>query len=317
MIGGVSLERGVAGFGSSVEIGSLSEDRGVAPSGILAPGEEVALDATTTHGSIYGFASVELSPRVGVNIAARVTSSVIDLDDRIGVTLEGTHRFDSVHPAIGFTFRLQPRFSVFAGVSRSSRSPIPVELTCADPDDPCRLPNAFVSDPPLDEVVVSTFETGIRGNIAGWGTSAALFLSRNHDDILFVASGLRPGEGHFENVGETARNGVELHGDRRFGQLDARLRYGLVDARFREPFRVPSPAHPLAEQGSIPVERDDRIPGIARHTGSIGIWWEPAGRAALGLDWSAISGRYVRGDRSAATRPSTSSEKCASCAAGL
>ena len=29
------------------------------------------------------------------------------------------------------------------------RAPTPIELTCADPDAPCKLPNQFLADPPL------------------------------------------------------------------------------------------------------------------------------------------------------------------------
>ena len=39
--------------------------------------------------------------------------------------------------------------NVFGGVSQGMRVPSPVELTCADPNAPCTLPNIFVADPPL------------------------------------------------------------------------------------------------------------------------------------------------------------------------
>jgi hypothetical protein len=43
------------------------------------------------------------------------------------------------------------------------RVPTPLELTCASETDPCRLPNGFISDPPLAPVVARTFEAGVRG----------------------------------------------------------------------------------------------------------------------------------------------------------
>ena len=49
---------------------------------------------------------------------------------------------------------------LYASYTQSSRVPTPVELTCADPEDPCRLPNSFVSDPPLDQIVAGTWESG-------------------------------------------------------------------------------------------------------------------------------------------------------------
>ncbi|WP_245619818.1 TonB-dependent receptor [Methylomicrobium agile] len=49
---------------------------------------------------------------------------------------------------------------MYGSYGESSRVPTPMELSCADPNDPCRLPNAFVSDPPLDQVVAKTWEGG-------------------------------------------------------------------------------------------------------------------------------------------------------------
>ena len=48
--------------------------------------------------------------------------------------------------------------------SEANRAPTSIELGCADPSEPCNLPNALVSDPPLKQVVTRTFETGVRGS---------------------------------------------------------------------------------------------------------------------------------------------------------
>ena len=65
---------------------------------------------------------------------------------------------------------------MFGSFSMSSRVPAPSELSCADPEDPCRLPNAFVADPPLDQVVASTWEADCARPISGRITwSDALF----------------------------------------------------------------------------------------------------------------------------------------------
>ena len=53
--------------------------------------------------------------------------------------------------------------SVYATYKESSRTPSVAELGCADPDQPCRLPNSFQADPPLDQVVNRNIEIGARG----------------------------------------------------------------------------------------------------------------------------------------------------------
>ncbi|MFT5706952.1 MAG: iron complex outermembrane receptor protein [Oceanospirillaceae bacterium] len=47
-----------------------------------------------------------------------------------------------------------------ASYSKSSRTTSPAELGCANEDDPCKLPNSFVSDPPLEQVIVTTAAAG-------------------------------------------------------------------------------------------------------------------------------------------------------------
>ena len=54
--------------------------------------------------------------------------------------------------------------TVYASYKESSRNPSIAELACADPDSPCRLPNSFQADPPLDMVVNRNLELGARGS---------------------------------------------------------------------------------------------------------------------------------------------------------
>ena len=44
--------------------------------------------------------------------------------------------------------------TLYATYKESSRTPSVAELSCADPDQPCRLPNSFQADPPLDQVKI-------------------------------------------------------------------------------------------------------------------------------------------------------------------
>ena len=66
-------------------------------------------------------------------------------------------------PGAGHQLPAAPVVGGYAGYSESTRVPTPLELTCASETDPCRLPNGFISDPPLAPVVARTFEVGVRG----------------------------------------------------------------------------------------------------------------------------------------------------------
>ena len=80
--------------------------------------------------------------------------------------------------------------NVYAGYSEGSRAPTSIELGCADPEQPCKLPNAMAGDPPLNQVVTRTLEAGCAadGSNAGTNWNVGLFRAENRDDILFVSS---------------------------------------------------------------------------------------------------------------------------------
>ena len=57
------------------------------------------------------------------------------------------------NPAAGVTYNARQGVNLYAGYSEGSRAPTSIELGCADPNQPCKLPNAMAGDPPLDQVV--------------------------------------------------------------------------------------------------------------------------------------------------------------------
>jgi len=73
---------------------------------------------------------------------------------------------------------------LYGSYSESNRAPSPVELTCADEDDPCALPTAFLSDPPLQQLIARTLEAGARGVWRDMRWHAGLFNTVNRNDIL-------------------------------------------------------------------------------------------------------------------------------------
>ena len=97
------------------------------------------------------------------------------------------------------------------------RAPTPIELTCSNAAAPCKLPNVFLADPPLQAVVAKTVEMGARGNGANMQWAGALYRTDLDNDIQFVASGGAANVGYFQNVGQTRRQGLELMGSARLG----------------------------------------------------------------------------------------------------
>jgi outer membrane receptor protein involved in Fe transport len=186
---------------------------------------------------------------------------------------------------------------LYASYSEANRAPSPVELTCADEDDPCRLPNAFLADPPLEQVVAKTFEAGVRGRWDGGRWQAGFFRTTNEDDILFISAGALTNEGFFDNVGRTRRDGIELNANGAAGErISWTASYTYLDATFRTTLSVPSPNNPQSIAGEMPVEPGDRLPLIPEHLFKAGARFAWNDKLGLGMDLFASSSQHFRGD---------------------
>jgi outer membrane receptor protein involved in Fe transport len=330
---GGSLDYGDASFGQRTELARLSEDRGTVGSGFIDRASVTDVDTGIFHGGLFVSDSFALSDQFDLTLSARYNYTDIKLrdqlddtddgvddddgdaaadDDADGSSLTGDHSFDRLNPAIAFSWYPRDRFTVFGSYAESSRAPTPAELTCANPDDPCRLPNAFVDDPPLEQVVTRTVELGVRGDTAGglrW--SAALFNAVNEDDILFISDGSSTSRGFFDNVGDTRRRGLEFSLTGSAGPVRYGAHYTYINAEFRDAFLVNSPNHPLRDPDNpdqpapeaLVVTPGNRIPGVPEHLLRLNAAWDINDRFTLGADMVAQSDQFFRGDESNTADP--------------
>jgi iron complex outermembrane receptor protein len=187
--------------------------------------------------------------------------------------------------------------TAYANYNEGNRAPTPIELTCADPQAPCKLPNQFLADPPLAQVVSKTFELGARGTWNGIDGSLAIYRTNLDNDIQFIASGQGAANaGYFQNVGPTRRQGVELMLATRAGPFTLDFRYNHIDATFRSTFAALSPNNSSADaNGAIIVQPGNRIPGIPADSAKLRIEYE-AGPLALGASLITAGPQYAHGD---------------------
>ncbi len=296
-IAGAGVDAGVARFDSAAEFAHLTADRGTIGTGIFDDDALVDLHSRTLTGSAFITDTWSLTSTVAISASARFNWTSVRLRDQIGTALSGDHTFRRVNPAAGITYQVRPWLNLYASYTQSSRVPTPVELTCADPEDPCRLPNAFVSDPPLNQIVGRTWESGIRGTGRSLRWTVAAFSTAATDDIIFVSSGTLRGEGHFENIERTRRRGVETS-----VEFDVRQRlsvfaaYSAQQATFGTPLNVASPNHPGAQFGEIAVDSSDRLPGVPVHGAKAGLSVTATERLNVGVHMRTQSGVVFRGD---------------------
>jgi outer membrane receptor protein involved in Fe transport len=283
-------------FDSSTELGALDATRQAVGGGVFVGEALTGLETSTTNTGFYLSNTFVVGERTALTVSGRYNRTHVVLEDQLDDDLDGDHTFERFNPAVGLTVGTEA-LTFYAGYSEANRTPSPVELTCADEDDPCRLPNAFIADPPLEQVVAKTFEGGVRGEWAGGRWHAGVFRTTNDDDILFISAGALTNEGFFDNVGETRRDGFEANLAGTAGQrLTWSLDYTYLDATFREDFAVMSPNNPEAVGGEIEVESGDRLPLIPEQLLKAGVRFAISDALTFGADVVASSGAFFRGD---------------------
>jgi outer membrane receptor protein involved in Fe transport len=305
LIGGASYDYGNAHYRADSELGALTSDRGVKGGGVLLEEAHVRLNTETDTYGVFLTDTLSVTDKLDVTVSGRYNLSHLYLKDQYGDELNGSHSFNRINPAAGLTYAFMPELTFYGNYSESSRVPTPMELSCANPEAPCKLPNAFVSDPPLAQVVANSWEAGFRGRFTklsddfdiNW--NAGFFHVINNDDIIFQAD--RTGassRGYFENVGKTQRQGAELGlSGTAYQRLRWTANYTFIDATYQTGFSSLSPAHPDARgNGTIDVSVGDKLPGIPAHQFKFSTDYDIIPEWTLGFDMNYNSGQYLRGD---------------------
>ncbi len=216
-----------------------------------------------------------------------------------------------MNPAAGLTFSPSRDVNLYVGYSEGSRAPTSIELGCADPNEPCKLPNAMAGDPPLNQVVTRTWEAGVRGSREGWSWNAGVFHAENRDDILFVSS-TQTGFGYFKNFGRTQRQGIELGLSGRLGRIDIGAGYTYLDATYQSPETIDGTGNSTNSsavaggkglEGTIDIEPGDRLPLVPRNSFKAYADVKATSRLSIDLDLVSVSSSFARGNENNAHQP--------------
>jgi outer membrane receptor protein involved in Fe transport len=326
---GTAIDRSAVGFTQSTELGYLNPDRSVTGvsgfgDGGLTGGEidgepfdtRVDLDGRVTTWSVYATDTLPLGNRVHLTLSGRYNHSSVENRDQINPgggseSLDGDHTFSRLNPAAGVTARLSNAASIYAGYSEGSRAATSIELGCANPEEPCKLPNAMAGDPPLDQVVTRTVEAGARGGQGGFSWNAGIFRSENHNDILFVTSE-QTGFGYFRNFGETRRQGLELGVHSVFGRLTVGAGYTFLSATFESEETVNGESNSSNDaaaagtpglEGAIEIAAGDRMPFIPRQLLKVFADLQVTRQFAVDVDVIAAGSSYARGNENNVHEP--------------
>ena len=318
---GATLDRGSMGYTQNAAYGYLNPNYTITnvpawqDGSTLNPVDSrVGLHGLTPNWSLYFTDTLTLVKTVNVTVSGRYNRDTIDNYDRLSPvegpgSLTGDYVYQRFNPAVGITWSPVSTVNAYARYSQGSRAPTSIELGCADPANPCSLPNALSSDPPLQQVVTDTWEVGLRGKpelsfIRNLNWNVGAFRAENHNDILFVSS-VELGTGYFQNFAKTRREGVDADLNGRVGRVTWGLDYTFLEATYQSNAVVDGSASNTSDtalsgypglDGNIYVHPGNRIPLIPKQTGKAYASFEATKRLVFDLSEVTVSSSYARGN---------------------
>lgn len=298
--GTLRLDAGAAFDGSSVEYAQYAQAAFVTGSrevtgDPLAPREPTSSVTGKSHtAGIYVSASTALAPGTQLTASARYGRT------RVGNTLSNERgrqpaedfSYSRLNPSLGLAHAIAPQLTLFANVAQGNRVPTVIELGCADPDNPCRLPVGLQSDPYLKQVIARSLEAGARGRVqdgeSAWSYSLSLHRTVNRDDILFLSAPSR--QGYFSNFERTRHQGLDAILTRQSGRLDMRLAYSYLQAVYDADGELFTGAR------NVQIRRGTRMAGLPRHSAKLSLDWKPDPALGIGADLHAVSSLVTQGN---------------------
>ena len=299
---GLGADQAEISFTSNTEFAilhndTINDDRSVTGIGLYDSDSRVSLKVKTQQHYLYFLNAMTFGGNFTLNLAGRYNYADVSMKDQIESgkgSLNGEHIFHRFNPAISVNYQLNQEYAVKVSYSESSRTPSPAELSCADEEDPCKLPNAFVADPPLEQVVAKTTEASLHYDITNFSAVATVFSTLSYQDIIFQQAGDKSNEGYFINLDKTQRQGVELAFSMQLSDVDFGASYNLLKATFESPFVSFSPVNPLGPNRE--VSPGDEIPGQPKHQFKLHANWQFNDEINVGTEFLYASSSYYRGD---------------------
>ena len=329
LVAGAGYDASRVSFSQSSQLGFLNPDRSIR--GVNAFGDgvtggnldgapydtRVGLTGRIQTWSAFAGDTLSIQEQLHLTLSGRYNTTSIKNSDQIhaaddSASLSSDNRFSRFNPAIGLSYSPTHALNAYAGYSESSRAPTAIELGCANPDQPCKLPNAMAGDPPLKQVVTRTWEAGLRGTAAAnmqW--NAGVFSAENQDDILFVADN-QAGFGFFKNFGQTRRRGLELGLSGKLGNFNLGAQYTWLDATYQSAETVNGSGNSSNDtasagapglEGTINIRPGDRIPLVPRQMLKLFADYAVSPAFTLSGSMVAMAGALARGNENNTHQP--------------
>jgi len=279
----------------------------------VVPATTERLRTDEDNAGAFGELWWSVTPHIAVYGSLRYDWVSLPVTDVLDPSDSGENTFSELSGGLGLSGDLGGGLGAFVGYGRGFRAPVILEVTCADPEDPCQLPFELGPDPPLDPVKSDTWQGGLR--LARTRVQASLvgYWIEVHDDIFNVIDEDTPTLGYFTNLDRTRRVGLEasvagsplpalpglgvtasLAWTRATFESHAELAPPLVE----EPDPAappPPPGTPPDDEGAVEVEPGDLFPMVPQLTGSIALRYR-WGSTSLELEGEWTGSQFLIGD---------------------
>ena len=304
---GISADLGRTKYKTEEQETNFSVDRAAIPDDVYEPETDIR-----THNKYYGLYATDIfsiNDKLHLTLSGRYNYVQVRVEDNMeadpntGKFVSGDsdrvkHTFNRFNPAIGLNYNFSNALGVYGAYNEGMRAPTPIELSCADPLTPCRLPTDFLADPPLKPVVSKTFEAGVRGDLnpnLRW--NATVFHTTLKDDIQFISSGNSFNLGYFDNVGDTQRQGVELGLGARLDKLSLTANYQYLRATFKDSVQFHNENNSSADaDGNFTAKSGDYLPNIPKHSLKLRAAYDFTPSLTVGLNMITSASVFARGD---------------------
>ncbi len=304
---GFSADLGRTKYSTEEQTTNFSANRGAVATGDFEEDTNVRM-----RNNYYGLFATDIfsvNDKVHVTMSGRYNYVKVRIKDNMaadpntgkfvsGDTDHISHSFNRLNPAIGLNYNPTTSLGFYGGYNEGMRAPTPIELSCADPATPCRLPTDFLADPVLKPVISKTFEAGVRGELSPlvrW--NASVFRTNLKDDIQFISSNNSFNLGYFDNVGNTRRQGLELGLNTKFDKLGLSANYQYLEATFQSDVEFHNENNSSADgDGNFTAHSGDYIPNIPRHSLKLRAAYDVTPSLTVGLNSITSSSVFARGD---------------------
>ena len=276
----------------------------------LAGGRTEDVSSTEHNAGAFAHLWWPVSPRTSVTGSVRYDYVFLPVTDHLDPDNSGENTFRQATGSLGADLAVSAWARVFASYGRGFRAPVILEVSCADPEDPCPLPFELGADPPLDPVTTDTWQAGVR--LLGPGAASLELLgywAEVYDDLFAVVAAPST-RGYFKNLDRTRRQGLELSALAHPGR-GVRLRAGLALTRatFQSEATLASALLEGDDEGEgevsiedegedgggVTVQPGDHFAMVPSVTADVAITYAP-GEWSLELEGSFVGGQHFIGD---------------------